>query len=46
MVPEPEVVARVAAVAGAGGGESDDGGAREWAAVVRSLERGDPSFRS
>ena len=46
ILPEPEVVARVAAVAGAGGGESDDGGAREWAAVVRSLERADPSFRS
>ena len=46
ILPEPEVVARVAAVAGAGGGESDDDGAREWAAVVRSLERGDPSFRT
>ena len=42
ILPKPDAVAKLAAVGGAG----SNGGAREWAAVVRSLERSDPSFRT
>ena len=42
ILPKPEAVAKLAAVGGAGG----NGGVLEWTAVVRSLERGDPSFRT
>jgi ribulose-5-phosphate 4-epimerase/fuculose-1-phosphate aldolase len=42
ILPKPDAVAKLAAVGGAG----SNAGALEWAAVVRSLERSDPSFRS
>ena len=42
ILPRPEAVAKLAAIGGAGSG----GGTLEWMAVVRSLERGDPSFRT
>ena len=42
ILPRSDAVAKLAAVGGAGG----NNGTLEWAAVVRSLERSDPSFRS
>ena len=42
ILPRPEAVAKLAAIGDAGSG----GGALEWTAVMRSLERGDPSFRT
>ena len=42
ILPRPDAVAKLAAIGGAGG----NGGALEWSAVVRSLERADPSFRT
>ena len=42
ILPRPDAVAKLAAVGGAG----SNSGALEWSAVVRSLERSDPSFRT
>ena len=42
ILPRPEAVAKLAAAGAAAGND----GALEWDAVVRSLERGDPSFRT